>query len=299
MAVNILSRKYDELELVTTKLTSGLVKHGADIDVKRDPDPILEALAAAKTTNTDFYASMTERVTLLTPALDAADAEGKAFLGAAIKVFRVHFGNTWNHHWNAIGLTGKSTAVPRTRDSRTALIKSIGEYLTENPNHANAELDVTVERAVAILAELKTATEAVSANKLNQATIGKARTKAMNHLRGRIRATITDLKSVLEEDSPLWESFGVKAPYRASREEMKARAERTSAKDQRAVERALESADRTKQRADEKVAKAIAKANRNASDSTGTTTTSRQPVIGSIPSGSGATTPNDDVELAR
>lgn len=140
MAVNVLSRKYDEIEIITTKLIGGLVKHGAEIGVKRDADPILEALAAAKKTHSEFHLNLTERVTVLTPALDAADAEGKAYLGAAIKVFRVHFGNTWNLRWTAIGLTGKSTAIPRTRDSRTLLLKSIAEYLEENPNHANVEL---------------------------------------------------------------------------------------------------------------------------------------------------------------
>ncbi len=299
MAVNLLSRKYDEIEIVATKLTSGLAKHGADIGVRRDADPILEALAAAKTTDAAFHANVAERVTVLTPALDAADADGMTFLGAAVKVFRVHFGNTWNHRWTGIGLTGKSTAIPRTRDSRTTLITNIAEYLKENPSHANAELNVTHKRAEAILAQLKTATEAVSANKLNQPTLSKARTKAMNQLHSRIRAAIADLKSVLDEDSPWWDAFGVKAPYRASREEMKARAERTTAKDQRAVERAVETAARAKQRADEKLAKAIAKANRNVAEPAANTAYARQAGVVPIAHVTGAATPDADVELAR
>lgn len=162
---------------------------------------------------------------------------------------------------------------------------------------------MTAERAEAIVAEIEAAKEAVSANKVNQDLLGKARTKAMNQLHSRIRAAIADLKSVLEEDSPLWDDFGVKPPYRASREEMKARAERTTAKDQRAVERAKETAARTKQRADEKLAQAIAKAQRSAAagpdTGTATASASRQPVIVSMAPSAAAATPDGDVELAR
>ncbi len=297
MAVNVLSRKYDGIEPITTKLVSGLEKHGAAIGVMRDAGPIVEALAAAKATEVAFHENVTARVTVLTPALEAADAEGKAFLGVATKVFRVHFGNTWNHRWTVIGLTGKSTAIPDTREGRTTLITNIADYLKKNPHHSNAELNVTLKRAEAILAALKTATEAVAANKLNQPILSQARTQAMNRLHRRIRATIADLKSVLDEESPLWETFGLNAPYRASREEMKTRAERTNAKDQRAVERALETAARAKQRADEKAAKVIAKAKRNTPAAA--TALTRQ--TGSVPITpvTGTATPAGDVELAR
>lgn len=264
MSKNILPKNPEQLKTITLNLVSGLEKHRAEIGEQRDPAMLLQALTDVTTVQSQFQFTISHRATVLMPALKAADAEVKKYLGDTTKLFRSQLGERWSQGWLERGFTGNSTAVPTRRDEQERLLESVLAFLTKEPQWASTDLNVTAVRAEQVLAALTKAKADVKASRVEQGLLGQARTKAIRRLQKRIRGTIDDLSAELDAASPLWSSFGVNAPVRASRKEVQAEADRTAAKEQRALQRLTTAAERKKKALEEELARMTEKVSRHA-----------------------------------
>jgi hypothetical protein len=301
MSRNVIPNKPEALKTIALNLVSGLEKHGVEIGVKRDPAVLSQASEEVTAVQTRFQTTISHRTTVLSPAQKAADQEMKAFLGNATKLFRSQLGERWNQGWLERGFASNSTAVPKSREARERLVESILNYLKQNPQSASADLGVTVQRAETVLASFTQAKAAIMASKVEQGLIGQERAKAIRRLQSRIRGTIDDIYAELDADSPLWSSFGVHAPVRATSKEVQAKVDRAAEKEQRAVERLANAAERKKKAIDEKLAKATAKANQRANavavSSAERSAEGRVPAAGNVASANGSG--GADVALPR
>jgi len=290
MAANPFPTKFNDLSTMTIRFTDGLATHGPELGIERDPVLIKKALDAATVANTEYQAILGERTSVLTPALTTADSEGRVLIAAAVKLFRVKLGERWNQSWSEAGFVNNSTAIPKTQARREALLKSLGAYLLSHPELESADLKVTAARATALFEAIGTAQKNLQENKAQQGELRGARDKAVATLRKRLRAAIGDLGAVLENDSPLWNAFGLNEPVRPSKKDVAKATEKAAIKLRKAAERSAETASKLAQKAAEKAVDADAKAK---------AALSAIPARGAAPSATERDSSGTDVALAR
>ena len=195
-------------------MADGAHSHGADIKLKQndetairgDLDPARDAFGAlnkAKGGMKTIYSN-----------LRAADNAANIFIKAASAVLAQNLGETWSSAWAPTGFPNQSTAVPDTQDDRFTLCKSLETFFTDNPDYevTTPKLVVTAARATATYGALKIARDAVNDGNQNMGQKKKDCAAAEVVLRTRMRGLIMELTQLLDDDDPLWESFGLTRP---------------------------------------------------------------------------------------
>lgn len=146
-----------------------------------------------------------------TSAQTAADANAKAFIGAAKNVLIPVLGNQWSTAWISVGFVS-SLATPSILAERMELVALQRDYFTANPARENAPLNVTAAQAAAIYTALSDARSAAHAAVM---TVAQARTvweAARKSLERRMRGLIEELSQLINDDDPRWYAFGLTPP---------------------------------------------------------------------------------------
>ena len=199
-------------------MADGLHDHGAAAGVKHNTEPVFRAdLDAAKLAECVYGASKTAKDGFST-SLRIADSNCRAFLKAARAVLAQNLGKDWSAAWEATGFPSQSTAVPNTQDERLTLCSALKKYFTDNPAMEvnTAKLVVTAAKADTLFNAVSDARTAVNNGNTDAGNKMAARDAAEEKLRARLRGLITELEQLLDDNSTLWDAFGLNAPGAAS-----------------------------------------------------------------------------------
>ena len=195
-------------------MADGAHNHGVAIKLKQNDEAAIRS--ALDPCRAAFVALGTaqDAISSAFKALHAADASANTFLKAARAVLVQSLGNTWSANWAPTGFPGQSTAVPDTQDERYTLCNSLATYLTNNPDMEvnSKKVVVTAAAATACYNAIKTARGALHDRQEEAVTAQNVCDAAEAALRIRMRGLINELGQLLDDNSPLWKSFGLPMP---------------------------------------------------------------------------------------
>lgn len=122
------------------------------------------------------------------------------------------FGARYSTLWTQAGFINNTTAVPYRLDARLTLAFSLEAFFAENPQYANAPMNVTGARAAelrgaALSAQTALASATAAATGLEQARDAKRAT-----LLGLMRGLVKILTATLSRTDARWTSFGLEIP---------------------------------------------------------------------------------------
>ena len=212
MAGNEMPTNNDQIFTLAEDTADGLHLHEATVGVKQNTEADVRAdLAAARAAAAEYDASRTAKSALNT-AQTAADTAGKACLSATRKVLALKLGESWSDAWLPTGFPDQSTAVPATVQARQELLFAQHRYLTANPGHEIAALNVTAAQALALANDLSAARSAVNDALSLTGQKKSLRDAAVAQLKKRLRGLIAELGQLLADDDPRWNAFGLNLP---------------------------------------------------------------------------------------
>ncbi|MDB6026785.1 MAG: hypothetical protein JWM68_3008 [Verrucomicrobiales bacterium] len=197
---------------LVNQMIGGLEKRQAQLDIKQNTLDVMtlvrDRAVAAMIASDTAVATASELVGIL----NAADAELKDYLRDARCVL-VHFlGSRWTQLWAATGFPKQSTAVPALSSSREVLAGALKKYFENNPQHQDPFLQVTAANADALKTRVGNARAAFAEATSDGRKKRIARDAAFAALRKRMRGLVTELQTVLEDDSAHWLAFGLNIP---------------------------------------------------------------------------------------
>jgi hypothetical protein len=195
-------------------MADGAKNHGAAIKLKQNDEVAIRGdLDPARAA---FNALNSSRGALAQLNLDlrTADNAARVFIKAASAVLAQNLGEFWSAAWAPTGFPNQSTGVPPAQDDRFTLCKSLEKFFTDNPDYevTTPKLVVTAARATAVYTALKTARDGVNDGNQDVGQKKVACDAAEAVLRTRMRGLITELTQLLDDNDPLWESFGLTRP---------------------------------------------------------------------------------------
>lgn len=212
MASNTLPRKRDRLFALGDDMCSGALDHEEDVGLKQNKEEVVRpVLDTALATEAAFGAAKVARKAA-NAAVRTADNAAKVFIGNARKRLSKFFGERYTTEWGAAGWPNNSTATPDDQTSRFALLNSIKIYLTANPAHASADMEVTAAIATTLYTALSDARTALDLKITEDGQAKAARDAAEEALRVRLTGMITELETLLSDDDPRWHAFGLSRP---------------------------------------------------------------------------------------
>ncbi len=192
----------------------GAHAQGAAIGLKQNTeDPIRADLAAAKTDEQNYAAAKTAKDTF-SSNLRTADSNGRSFIKSCGAYFSQVISEGWTAAWAATGFPNQSTAVPGTQDARLTLLGSLNNYFTKNPTMEvnTPNLVLTAVLANTLFTALSDARAAVNAGCTDAGTKRDLRDGAVDDLKTRLRGLIAELGQLLDDNSPIWDAFGLNEP---------------------------------------------------------------------------------------
>lgn len=192
----------------------GAQAQGAAIGLKQNIEAVIRAdLLAAKTAEQNYAAAKTAKDTLSTN-LRVADSNGRSFIKAASAYFSQTLSEDWTTAWAATGFPDQSTAIPTTQDARLTLLGSLKNYFTSNPTMEvnTPRLVLTAAVANGLFNSLSDARTAVNNGNTDAGTKRDARDAAVAGLKTRLRGLIAELGQLLDDNSPVWDAFGLNEP---------------------------------------------------------------------------------------
>lgn len=192
----------------------GAHAQGAAIGLKQNTETDIRAdLATAKTAEQAYADAKTAKDTL-SINLRIADSNGRSFIKAASAYFSQTISENWTTAWASTGFPDQSTAIPTTQDARLTLLGSLKNYFTANPamevNTAN--LVLTAAQADTLFTALSDARTAVNNGNTDAGKKRDARDAAVDDLKTRLRGLIAELSQLLDDNSPVWDAFGLNEP---------------------------------------------------------------------------------------
>jgi len=192
---------------------SALIRLGKETGVKHNTAKIVEAdLKGARTADSAFLKARTRRLQVLTPAQNLAHAEAGKFIINAKSMMTGELGSVYNQEWFEVGFQDHSLATPMAMPKRMALLKRIATYLADHPRFENAPLHVTAVKGEALHERYTGARDAVLGSKTLEDSLSTARKAKREALRKRISSLQKELGQTLEDNDPLWLSFGITPP---------------------------------------------------------------------------------------
>ena len=212
MASNPTPDRIEELLALCEDLGDGIHQHEAAISIKQNTEAVFRTDLTAARTASDTFNAATGAEPAAYSAQRTADSNAKGFLAAAIGVLKNYLGSQWSQAWEATGLPGQSTGIPRTLDDRFNAIAGLRAYLTATPAYENAPLNVTAARADALFAALGAARQTVAnAMSLTQ-QCQQAREQKIATLRRRYRGTVDEIGQLIGSEDARWYDFGLNRP---------------------------------------------------------------------------------------
>ena len=216
MASNPIPDALPQLFALAEDMADGLHDHQAAIGIKQNLEAVFRPeLDAAKTAESNYAASKGAKDTLSTN-LRIADSNARALIKATRAVLAQSLGEIWSAAWEPTGFPNQSTAVPGTQEERLSLCASLKDYFTANAAKENAPLGVTAANSDAKFAALSNARNEFN-NGASQCTAKKQlRDAAVVTLKARMRGLTGELGQLLDDDSALWDAFGLNTPGASS-----------------------------------------------------------------------------------
>jgi len=192
----------------------GAHAQGAAIGLKQNVEAAIRAdLAAAKAAEQAYADAKTAKDTF-SANLRVADSNGRSFIKAASAYFSQVISEDWSAAWATTGFPDQSTAIPGTQDARLTLLGSLNAYFTKNPAMEvnSPKLVLTAAAAQTLFTALSDARTAVNTGNTDAGTKRDARDAAVDDLKTRLRGLIAELGQLLDDNSPVWDAFGLNEP---------------------------------------------------------------------------------------
>jgi hypothetical protein len=139
-----------------------------------------------------------------------AIADGRAFCGKAVDLFKGHLGRQWNPAWTAAGFTQFSIAVSKM--NVPTLLMEIRNYLRDNAGYENVALGITSAIAGTKLAAVDAAKVAVNSAVAARNLASDHLAEAKQKLRDRLGGLREELDRLLADDDHRWREFGFPRP---------------------------------------------------------------------------------------
>lgn len=143
----------------------------------------------------------------------------KLWLEGYKKVMEGVHGKKPNDGWVAAGFSAGSTAVPEKHDARHALLAAARAYLE---NHATYEaslpqkdgpaLAITAAQAEVLHGQMTTQFALINTRATEQAECKQVRDADVKALYKEVSGTIAELRGLLSDTDPRWETFGLNIP---------------------------------------------------------------------------------------
>lgn len=216
MASNPTPDNPDVLRALADRIADGCHTHEVGIGIQQNKETViraaLNALAAAETDAGLKKAAVATAHT----AHDAADATGLTTLTNCKLRLAQKLGQRWSAAWEPTGFPGASTAVPHTQDLRFTLLGALKNYFTAVPANESAEMGATAALCDAAWTAVSDGRQALADAETALETSLNARDATVAALRKRVRGLIGELETLLSDEDPRWEAFGLNIPANPS-----------------------------------------------------------------------------------
>lgn len=216
MASNPTPDNSDVARALADRMADGCHTHEVAIGIKQNTEAVMRAASLAmKNAQLDVGAAKAN-VGAMSDALKVADNSATTTLtNCRLRLVNL-LGQFWSPAWEATGFPDQSTAVPEQQDKRLSLLDSLVSYFTNNPAKESADLGATAAACTAAFTLLSDAREDHGNAKTNRGTKLALRDAAFKSLRKRIRGLIEELSTLIADDDPRWEDFGLTIPANPS-----------------------------------------------------------------------------------
>ena len=216
MASNPTPENPDLARALADRMADGCHLHEVTIGIKQNTEAVMRA-ASLGLKNAQMVAGAAKAdVGAKSEALKADDETATTTLvNCRLRLINL-LGQFWSAAWEATGFPDQSTAIPDKQDKRLTLLENLALYFTNNPTKESADLGATAAICTAGAALLSDARQAHVTAKSNLKTKLGLRDDAFIALRKRIRGLIDELTTILPDDDPRWEDFGLTTPANPS-----------------------------------------------------------------------------------
>jgi hypothetical protein len=216
MSSNATPDNNDILRALADRLADGCHNHEAALGIKQNTEAVIRA-AIAPLAQAELQMGLKKAaVSTAYTTLDTADTAGVTCITNCKLRLAKLLGQRWSAAWEPTGFPNQSTAVPDSQDERFTLLDSLKNYFTAVPASESADMEATAALCGTAWTALSGAREGVSAAGSALTTAKNTRDDAAGPLRKRVRGLIGELETLLADDDPLWEAFGLNVPANPS-----------------------------------------------------------------------------------
>jgi hypothetical protein len=200
------------LKALAEDLADGDHDHEVAIGIKQNTEAVIRAAITAFDT-----AKMARGVAEQTLAdkyglLQTADTAGAVVLrNCKLRLVKL-FGSQYNAQWQTAGWPSGTTAIPDSQDGRFSLLGSLKNYFTAVPASESADMEATAAICTTAHTGISNARAAVNAGETALVTAKENEKAGVRTLRKRVRGLIDELGTLIAEDDPRWEAFGLNIP---------------------------------------------------------------------------------------
>lgn len=216
MASNPTPDNPDVLRALADLMADGCHTHEAAIGILQNTEAAIRAAITALS-NAETQAGVKKNaVSAAYATLLAADEAGTTTINNCKLRLKQVLGERWSPAWEPTGFPDQSTGVPNTQDKRFTLLDALKNYFTLVPASENAGMGATAIACTAAWTTFSDARQGVSDAESAQTTAFATRTAATDALRKRVRGLINELETLIADDDPRWEAFGLNIPAHPS-----------------------------------------------------------------------------------
>jgi hypothetical protein len=212
MSANPTPDNNDIVRALADRLADGCHTHEVAIGIKQNTEAAIRAAIAPLSAAELQYGMKKQALDDAYTALHAADDAGTTTLTNCRLRLAQKLGQRWNPAWEPTGFPNQSTAIPDTQDERFTLLGDLKAYLTTVPANESAEMGATAAACDAAWTALSDARQGVANAEQALTDAGTSRGNAVNALRKRVRGLISELETLITDDDPRWEAFGLNIP---------------------------------------------------------------------------------------
>jgi hypothetical protein len=186
-------------------------EHGAAIGLTRNTAAPIAVERAGLVTKHHQYETTTQVMVLRRTALQAVLLLVFAYVMLVRDFLKIRHGNQHSQKWIGTGFP-HSLTIPRTVAGLKFVLEAQVTYFTDNPTHGSVDLNISADRALSFLDDLRNAEAAVNSQKAVVGAAKEARDAAFTTMRNRLRALFKELSALLDPMSNLFLTFGFNKP---------------------------------------------------------------------------------------
>lgn len=205
------------LKALAEDLADGCHDHEVTIGIKQNTETAMRAAITAFDGAKMARGTAEDLLDQNYDALQAADTSGAAVLrNCKLRLVKL-FGSHYNPQWQTAGWPSGTTAIPDSQDGRFSLLGSLKAYFTATPASESADMEATAVICGNAHTAISNARQAVNAGEAALVSAKEAeRTMVRTLRRARVRGLIDELATLIAEDDPRWEAFGLNIPANPS-----------------------------------------------------------------------------------